>query len=98
MKFDVTISVDVCLTTIFAGNVGLWGLCSSTSKCSHSKQWMSIALTGNSMEIAGKFWDKYHSNCVKNSNFTNFCLVKFYHFQCNTHSIYPKCHCYPCYN
>jgi len=44
----------------------------------------------NSMGVAVKIWDKYHSCCIENGSFTWLRLVKFYPFTMqHIHCIYP---------
>ena len=57
----------------------------------------SMVLTGKSMG-SSEIWDKYHSCCIGNGKFHLASPREIYpHFQYNTHGIYPKFHCYPCY-
>ena len=53
---------------------------------SHGNQSISMVLTWNSMGRS-EIWDKYHSYCIENGNFTWLHLVKFYPFSMQ-HSYY----------
>ena len=80
MKFNVTISVDLCSVhdNEFVGSVSHRESCSSTTECYEST-------TDKYAEydiriISSQIWDKYHSCYIENGNFSRLHCVKFYSF------------------